>query len=137
MFMRKTSVLRLSGLLLAGTPAAATPLEGKGEARLARDLAGRVAGEPVGCIRLHEIQSSWIIDRTAIVYEGRGGTLYVNRPRAGRESLDRFDVLVSSPFGGQLCSIDVVRLLDSTSQLQTGSVFLGPFVPYSKPQAAR
>ena len=135
MFMRQT-VLLLSTLMLASAPAAASAPETKGEAKLARDIEGRIAGAPVDCLRLHDIRSSWIIDRTAIVYEGRGGTLYVNRPRAGRQSLDRFDVLVTAPFGGQLCSIDVVRLYDSTSQLQTGSVFLGPFVPYHKPTAA-
>ena len=137
MFMQKTAPLLLSVLLLGGAPAAAASPQTKGEAKLARDIEGLVAGEAVDCLRLHDIRSSWIIDRTAIVYEGRGGTLYVNRPRAGRQSLDRFDVLVTTPFGGQLCSIDVVRLYDSSSQLETGAVFLGPFVPYHKPQPAR
>ena len=64
------------------------------EARLAKAIEGRVAGEPVDCINLRSIRSSRIIDETAILYEV-GSTLYVNRPRAGQESLDRWDTTVS------------------------------------------
>jgi hypothetical protein len=106
------------------------------EVRLARALEGRVAGKPVDCIQLRSIRSSRIIDDTAILYD-TGGTLYVNRPRAGRESLDQWDTLVTRTHSSQLCSIDVVHLYDTGSRMQTGSVFLGEFVPYRKPRANR
>ena len=128
--MRRSLSLLLTAAFLSAVPAAAAPRLAP-EAKLARALEGRVAGEPVRCISLHNIRSSQIIDRTAIIYDA-GGTLYVNRPKAGGESLDSWDVLVTRPFDSRLCNVDVVHLYDSTSRMQTGMVFLGDFVPYRK-----
>ena len=130
--MRRFVSLLITSVLLAAAPAGAAPRLDP-EQRLARAIEGRVPGEPVRCVNLRNIRSSRIIDRTAIIYDA-GGTLYVNRPRSGRESLDQWDVLVTRPFGSQLCSIDVVQLYDTASRMQTGSVFLGDFVPYRKPR---
>jgi hypothetical protein len=121
-------------LLMSGALSAAPRLTS--EERLARALEGRVAGEPVNCIQLRNVRSSRIIDDTAILYDA-GSTIYVNRPRAGRESLDQWDVLVTRLHSSQLCSIDVVHLYDSASRFQTGTVFLGDFVPYRKASASR
>ncbi len=119
-------------LLAAVAPAQSAPRVDQ-ETRLARAIKGRVAGEPVDCINMRNIRSSQIIDRTAIIYDA-GSTVYVNRPRAGRESLDGWDTLVTKLHSSQLCSIDVVNLYDSSSRMQTGFVFLGEFVPYRKPR---
>ncbi len=128
--MRKVTATLAASLLIATTAGHAAPRV-EPEARLARALDGRVAGEPVNCINLRNVRSSQIIDRTAIIYDA-GGTIYVNRPRAGRESLDRWDTLVTRTFSSQLCSIDVVQLFDTASRIETGLVFLGDFVPYKK-----
>jgi hypothetical protein len=126
--MRKL-LMTLGAVAAVATPALAKPLDG--EAELAKAVAGRVAGAPVDCVNLRNVRSSQIIDRTAIVYD-TGSTLYVNRPRAGRESLDRWDTLVTKTFSSDLCSIDVVQLWDSGSHMQSGLVFLGDFVPYKR-----
>jgi hypothetical protein len=127
--MRKL-LLTLGALVAATSPAlAAKPYDG--EAELAKAIEGRVAGAPVHCVNLRNVRSSQIIDRTAIVYD-TGSTVYVNRPRAGRESLDRWDTLVTKTFSSDLCDIDVVHLYDTSSHMQTGSVFLGDFIPYKK-----
>ena len=128
--MSRITAFLSAALVLAAASAQAAPRL-SGEAKLAREVEGRVAGEPVRCLPLHRIQSSRIIDDTAIVYDA-GRTLYVNRPRAGRESLDQWDMLVTRTFGSQLCSTDVVHLYDSGSRFQTGMVFLGDFVPYRR-----
>ena len=131
--MRKLlSVVALS-LFAATAAVSASPSRAPDEAKLARALEGRVAGEPVSCINLRNIRSSRIIDRTAILYDA-GTTVYVNRPRGGSESLDRWDVLVTKLHSSQLCSIDIVTLYDSASRIQTGFVSLGEFVPYRKPR---
>lgn len=106
------------------------------EAQLARVLKGRTPGAPVDCISLRRVRSSRIIDDTAIVYDA-GSTIYVNRPRAGAESLDRWDTLVTKLHSDRLCSIDTVRLYDSTSRMETGFVFLSEFVPYRREEAGR
>jgi len=129
--MRATLTL-LSGVLLAAAlPAqAARPAP---EARLAKVLEGRIAGKPVDCIQLHQIQSSQIFEKTAILYKA-GSTWYLNRPDAGANFLGRDDVLVTDTHSSQLCSIDIVRLLDSGSHFPSGSLGLGKFVPYTKPK---
>ncbi len=101
------------------------------EQQLERALEGRVAGEPVNCVNLRTVRNSRIIDRTAILFDA-GGTIYVNRPRSGAESLDRDDTQVVRSFSNQLCSIDTIRMVDPVSGTFRGSVFLGEFVPYRR-----
>lgn len=127
-----------TAILASALPAtAASRLDnGRAEARLAKALDGRVAGEPVDCINLRDIQSSEIIDRTAILYRTGGGRLYVNYPRIGAESLDRDDILLIKTWDSRLCSIDIVRLIDQGSRFEHGFVGLGAFVPYVKVAAA-
>lgn len=122
----------LAGLaLLSGGVASAAPAE-TAEAKLARALDGRVAGAPVHCLNFNDIRSTRIIDGTAILYEGGGGRLYVNRPASGASSLRSDNVLVTKTSMSQLCNVDVVQLYDTASRMPTGWVGLGDFVPYTK-----
>ena len=127
--MRKLLPL-LAGSFLLAAPAYAER-DRSPEAELARATAGRVAGEPVHCISLHAVQSSHVIPGTAIVYNS-GGVVYVNRPRNGAESLNRFDTMVTNLPNDRLCSVDTVRMVDLQSRTLTGIVFLGEFVPYRR-----
>ena len=103
-----------------------------GEEQLAKLLEGRVAGEPVNCISMPNVQSSRVIDKTAIVY-GSGSTIYVQRPRSGADTLDSSDILVTQLTTSQLCSIDTVQLRDRNGYFWRGFVGLDKFVPYTKP----
>jgi hypothetical protein len=127
--MRKLLTV-IAATLFVGAAAAQAERPNR-EAELERALQGRVAGEPVDCIDLHRVRSSRIINDTAIIYEA-GGTLYVNRPRAGAETLNQWDALVTRLPTSRLCSIDTVRLVDPSTQTMTGIVFLGEFVPYRR-----
>lgn len=130
----RIAITALASLTLLGlVPAqAATDRSGRAAAELAKALEGRVAGKPVDCLNLRDIQSTQIIDRTAILYETRGGTIYVNKPDGGARSLDKWDVLVTDTHSSQLCDLDIVRLFDTGSHMQSGFVNLGEFVPYRK-----
>lgn len=129
----KTRLIAAAALVgLLGAPAMAAAKKSP-EERLAEKLEGRVAGEPVKCIDLNRIQSSTIYDGTAIVYD-TGRTLYVNRPDNGANSLRKYDVMVTKTNLNRLCSVDTVQMHD-TSGFWSGSVFLGEFVPYTKPKA--
>ena len=133
--MKKT-LLFIAAAAAAFAPAQAfAPDPAKGERQLAQAIEGRVAGEPVDCIDLHRVRSSRIINRTAIVYDA-GGTIYVNRPRAGASSLKDWDVMVTRPFGSRLCSVDTVHMVSPGSHMLSGVVFLGDFVPYKRVQRA-
>jgi len=123
----------LAAAALAATAASAAPsTDDRGEARLAEAIKGRLAGKPVDCISLRSISSTEIIDRAAILYRS-GSRLYVNRPEAG-SPLHRGDILVTKTSGSQLCSIDTVRLLDSSTRFERGFVSLGKFIPYTRPR---
>lgn len=130
--------MRTISLLLASALAATSQMAGAAadrspEAQIARATAGRIAGKPVDCIVQRDIRSSRIINGTAIVYETTNGTIYVNRPPAGAMALRDGAVLVTDTHSSRLCSVDIVHLYDTSSRMRTGSVGLGPFVPYTKP----
>jgi hypothetical protein len=133
--IRTAALIICLSLLGTATPSLAKGFWAQdGEQQLAKLAANRVPGKPVNCIPLRDIRSSRVLDRTAIVYEGRGGRLYVNQPRTGAESLRRDDTLVTKTWGSQLCSLDTVRLLDWGSRFEHGFVGLGNFVPYERPK---
>ncbi|MBA4353660.1 MAG: hypothetical protein C0409_03100 [Novosphingobium sp.] len=125
--------LAAGSLLLAGAAADAKPRLTPEQA-LAKVLEGRVAGEPVDCIYTPRVMSTRIYDKTAIVYDA-GNTIWVNRPESGARMLDDNDIMVTTPFGSQLCSVDIVRMIDRSAGFWRGSVGLGQFVPYKKVKA--
>jgi hypothetical protein len=128
----KLGLLAAAGaMMLAGTAADARPRL-TGEEQLAKLLEGRVAGQPVNCINLPNVQSSRVIDKTAIVY-GSGSTIYVQRPKSGASSLNSDDILVTQLTTSQLCNIDVVQLRDRNGWFWRGFVALDKFVPYTRP----
>lgn len=129
----KNLIFALAAAALGTTTAAhAAPdtAPSKGEARLAKMLEGRTAGEPKSCISARLDSKLQVIDETAIVYDA-GSTIYVARPENPR-SLDANDILVIKRFGSQLCKQDIIHTVDRMSGFMTGVVFLGDFVPYTK-----
>lgn len=128
---RSTHLLSVVALMAAAMPAhAADPPSQRGEAALAKLIAGRVPGKPLSCLTQRDLRSSQTLDGTAIVYESFG-TLYVNRPN-GASSLDSDDILVTRTVGSQLCRSDTVTLIDRGSRFQRGFVILNDFVPYRR-----
>lgn len=119
---------------ILGQPAsaAAPAANPKGEAKLAAALQGMTAGPPVNCIDLQRIQSTEIVDGTAIVYRMDSRKLYVNRPVNGAASLRRNLILITKTPSTQLCNVDIVRLRDQGSSFSAGFVSLGKFTPYEK-----
>jgi hypothetical protein len=122
--------LVLAAAVLA-TPAIARERDNP-DVKLAKLLDGRVAGPPSHCISLPWTSGSQIIAGRAIAYR-QGGTLWVNQPRSGAESLRGDDILLTRTSTTQLCSIDTVNLIDRASHIQRGFVVLGDFVPYRLP----
>jgi len=112
----------------------ATPLS-RGEQRLAKLLEGRVAGEPVRCIRTFPNLPMQTIDKTAYVY-GRGNTIYVQRT-SNPADIDESDALVVRRFSAsQLCRLDQMNTVDRVLGFFTGAVFFDDFVPYTRVDAS-
>ena len=124
------TILAGAALAMAGATAAAARSAEENEARLARMLEGRTAGEPVSCITALNSSRIEVIEDVALVYDA-GDTIYVARPSDPR-SLGRNDVIVINRFGGQLCHNDVIRTVDRYQGFTTGAVFLDKFVPYKR-----
>ena len=114
--------------LVAAIPVAAA--NEKGEAKLAKLIDGRVAGEPVRCLESSKRRNLEVIDRTALVFKD-GDTYYGNRP-AGVDFLTWSDVPVFEIWGGQLCKMDIVHLHDRSSGLRGPSLSMGEFIPYKR-----
>lgn len=112
----------------------AAPIEAarlSGEERLAKLIEGRTAGEPKSCISTSGSQSLTVIDKTAVVYK-QGTKVWVNRTK-NPQDIDDDDVLVIRKYGGsQLCRTDMVTLVDRSSGMFSGALFLEDFVPYTK-----
>lgn len=139
--MRTISVM-LAGAALLAAGASHAESDGKvdsraekAQAKLEKRLEGRVAGKPVDCLMMRSVRSSTVYNKTAIIYEA-GNTLYLNVPRIGATSLDDDDILTLRTTQAQICSLDVVHLVDRTSYIQRGFVSLGEFVPYTKVKVA-
>ncbi|MBM3595778.1 MAG: hypothetical protein FJX31_08385 [Alphaproteobacteria bacterium] len=128
--MKNIAIAIATTAALLAAPAMAGKQRLAGEEKLAKLLEGRVAGEPERCLPMSAANDLEVIDKTALVY-GRGKTIWVNRP-ANPRSLDDDDVLVRSSHTAQVCSLDIVRLVDRTSMMEVGTVGLGEFVPYRK-----
>ncbi|WP_143737012.1 hypothetical protein [Erythrobacter tepidarius] len=112
------------------TSAEAAPMT-KGEKRLAKLLEGRVAGEPVRCIRTFPNMPMQTIEKTAYVY-GRGDTIYVQRTR-NPSDIDESDALVTQRFNAsELCKLDQMTTVDRVLGFFTGAVFFDDFVPYTR-----
>ena len=123
-------LLALTGLAAALPVLAKTPDE-----ELAKALEGRAEGAPVDCLNLRDIRSSRIIAGIGILYETNNRTVYLNRPDAGASSLRWGQTLVTDTHSSRLCSIDTVKLYDTSLHMQSGFVGLGKFVPYVKPKS--
>ncbi|MEL7198100.1 MAG: hypothetical protein AAGL10_07270 [Pseudomonadota bacterium] len=144
--MKKAALITAAfGLSLAASPALIAQETGdeeistekaetemtKGEKRLAKLIEGRVAGEPVRCIRSFPNNRLTVIDDTAYVY-GRGKTIYVQKTK-NPDRIDRDDVLVQRRFTpSQLCRLDVVTTIDRVSGIFSGAIFFEDFVPYTR-----
>ena len=115
-------------VLLSGPSIAGERLTG--EAKLAKMLEGRQAGQPQSCINTFVNREAVVIDGTAVVY-GRGRTIWVNRT-AHPSDLDNNDAMVMRLHGSQLCRQDIVTTIDTSSGIYTGNVFLTEFVPYTR-----
>lgn len=120
-----TALLAFTGVALAAG------IQEENEARLARMLEGRIAGEPVNCIPAFRTASQLqVLEKVALVYDA-GNVIYVARPE-DPDMLGRDDVVVINRFGGQLCHSDVIRTVDRHGGYHTGVVFLDKFVPYPR-----
>ncbi|MGY6550575.1 MAG: hypothetical protein ACXIT4_01630 [Erythrobacter sp.] len=135
--------LRLAVMLAAGVMAAA-PVRAaeeaepaaemtKGEAELAKLLDGRVAGEPLRCVRTVPGQPMQTINGAAYVF-GRGPTIYVQRTTRPQDIRDRYALQLlrqNTTSSIEVCRSDIVTTRDRALGITVGSVIFEDFIPYT------
>lgn len=131
--MRHLMPFVVTAMLLAWPASAEEPADAPLSDKAQEALKGY---EPVGatsCIPLRQINSSRIVDETAIIYRFSSRKLYVNQPEGGRCTALRQDrALVTRLQTGNLCDVDIVRVIDPSSRMEYGFCPLGKFTEYRR-----
>ncbi|MFM5949442.1 MAG: hypothetical protein ACKOPM_09470 [Novosphingobium sp.] len=128
--MRKIAIAIAATATLLGSASIDAKPRLTPQQRLDKLIEGRVAGEPVSCVSSFETRNMQVLDKTAIVY-GWGNTIWVNVPKNAKD-LDDDEILVTRTSNSQLCDLDIVHTLDRGSQMPSGFISLGKFVPYKR-----
>lgn len=114
---------------MAEPPLTADPA---GEAAIAAETEGRIAGSPVSCVPMRDLRGNRSVGN-AIVFDGPGDIIYVNRPPAGGCSSLRYGrSLMVQTTVTQLCRGDLATVVDYATDTTHGSCGLGDFVPYGR-----
>lgn len=137
--MKRTAATAAAALaMLAAASCATTPEQrAEREERAANELdvalAGLVPGEPQTCVNMRELGSSETIGERTILYRANPGLIYRNDPPGGCPGLDENAAMVTRTPTSQLCSGEIIRVIDNQTGTFRGSCALGEFVPYRRP----
>ena len=130
--MRIFLALAAAGLVAGCMEREPVELTAEAQAELARELDGRVAGDPVACVEQRDIRGNRSVGEGVILFDGPSNIVYVNRPAAGCPSLDYGRALVTRTISTRICRGDLARVFDPTSGIEYGGCSLGDFVPYRR-----
>ena len=130
----RTIILLASACLAAGC-ANDEPIEtaASDEASLAAQLAGyEPSGPPVTCVDMRDLDGNRSAGEAAIVFDGRGGRKWVNRPAGGCPSLEFGRALRTRTSTSRLCRGDIATVFDPVARIEYGACGLGDFEPYRR-----
>ncbi|MGL5838651.1 MAG: DUF6491 family protein [Sphingorhabdus sp.] len=127
------AMLGLSGCSYNDAENAPAPIRDREARTLAKELDGKVSGEPQNCISTFSNSNFIRISDDTLLYRESGRLVYKNRLRSACPGLARDnDIIVTERFSSQLCRGDLIRLVDRTSGIPGPVCSLGEFVPYRK-----
>lgn len=130
--MNKMALLPFAAFAAACAPAAPIGPSNAEQAELNAALRGYVSRGTVDCVSQRDLRSNRSIGEVAILFEGRGNTLYVNRPPAGCPDLRESRALITQTPSTRLCRGDIASVVDMSSGMTYGSCGLGSFTVYEK-----
>jgi hypothetical protein len=123
-------MLTMAAILVAPASARESMKE-RGQAELGKLLKDYVPVGTARCVRSSDIVNQTVIDGTAIVFFGLGGKAWVNQPD-GADFLREDNILITRPFGGDNCRLDIVRQTDRFVRIEGASMALNDFTLYKK-----
>jgi hypothetical protein len=99
-----------------------------------KQLAGKVAGEPVNCLNSNSRSYQTIrVSDDILLYRASGNLVYRNQLRGSCPGLARDDdVMVIRSHGTGTCKGDLFHLVDRASGIRGPTCVFGEFVPYRK-----
>ena len=125
------------GLVAGCADQAAPELSESDEARISSALANyEQAGRSVDCVNSRDLRGNRSAGEGAIIFDGIGRRVWVNRPPAGCPSLDHGRALRTSTPSTRLCRGDIATVFDPVSGIDYGSCSLGEFTPYDRRPSA-
>jgi hypothetical protein len=133
--MRLLALTGVAILAASCTTAYPTVAQQERQAReLQRELAGRVAGEPIRCLPTYRARDMLAIDEQTILFRD-GRTTYVSRMNGGCSGLGSagYTLITKTIGGSNLCGGDIAQVADVSSRMVVGSCTFGDFVPYTRP----
>lgn len=130
--MKKLLVLPFLALAAACTMNDPVEADRDGRDQLSVALANYVPdGEPRSCVEMRNLQGNKSAG-DAIVFDGLGGRIWVNRPAGGCPDLNSGRALQTRTTSTQLCRGDIATVFDPVSGMSYGACGLGDFVPYRR-----
>jgi Family of unknown function (DUF6491) len=125
--------LGLSACAMSKAETKPAPLTDKQAKLLDKELTGKTAGTPVNCISDSRGDNIIRVSDDMLLYRVSGRLVYQNKLRSSCPGLAREDdIIVSERYGAQICSGDIIRLVDRTVGIQGPVCVLGEFTPYRK-----
>ena len=112
---------------------APAPIAEKQAKQMAKELDGKIPGEPVSCITTTNARDAIRISDDTLLYRVSGNLVYLNKLRSTCPGLARRDdIMVVETYSGQYCRGDFIRQVDRFSGIQGPSCSFGDFIPYRK-----
>ena len=129
--MKPFVTLPLAAFLFGCVAQEPVELSRETRSRLDEAVAGRAAGPPQACVSQRDLRASHTLGEGAVLFEGPGTLIYVNRTSGGCNT-DFGRSLVTRTPSNQLCRGDIVRSVEPVSGTDWGSCTLGDFTPYRR-----
>ena len=128
MHRRSIAALIVTGVATAGLAACATT-DRPGDFVDPEAPVATVVGEAENCIPIVQIRNSRVRSDDTIDFEMTGGKVYRNTLPNSCGGLGFEKTFSYSTSLSQLCSTDIITVLDTSTQMSRGSCGLGEFVP--------
>lgn len=110
------------------------PTDPDGDALLSDLLAGKTQREPVSCVRQQDVRNIRSAGNNRIVYDGPGGTTYVNHATGSCPLIQPWHAIRHRSISTNICSGELIRVFDPQTGIEFGGCTLGEFVPWRRPR---
>jgi hypothetical protein len=131
--------MRIFTLLPFAALAACTASAGGGvetsaaeEAALGEALAGRTAGQAVSCVRQQDLRNSRGAGPSAILFDGPGGVVYVNKTLSSCPRIQPWHAIRHRTSQTAMCTGELIQVFDPQTGVNYGGCSLGEFTPYRR-----